>query len=374
LSRIGSSNLCWTAIQFITPFLSITVPLSASGAASGKTLGFVATDFIYASYDGGPDACPEGLTPSARDLFMASLAPEERERLSKPDNDREINQRMGRRGNLNACSNPTEFEKHDLKLFQSKTHVGLNLDGKGSTTEQTVPGGTCAHENFVAPDGETGIDNQLGRLQGCIRGYRHDADVDKYSVQVLASGEYSVLIEITGVDSTEYDDDVEIAMFSGKDPVAQDPTGKILAHQSVTVHDDARYHNIVRGRIKNGVLMSDPFDLRLKYDAQVIHSEFYLRDARVRFSLKPNGNLEGLIGGYFDIEKRYEHIKHSGVVTSWLNGYDCPGFFDGLHKLADGNKDPKTGKCTTISSAMRVEAIPAFVIHKSGSKLAQFSK
>jgi len=341
-------------------------------APKGKTLGFVAWDFVYASHDGDKSACPDGLNRSARDWFLDEQTPEERARLSKPEFEREVNQKMGKRGTLNACSNPTEFKSYGLKLFQSKTHLGMNLDGAGTTTAATAPPNTCAHENFTDPKtGETGVDNQLGRVVGCIRGYREGSDLDKFSLATLATGEHSVLIEVTGVDDERNDDAVEIGLYSGRDPVTVDAAGNILAHQSLQVHDDPRYHNRVRGRIVDGEVISEVFDLRLRIDQQVIHSDYDIRGARVKFRITPDGKLAGMVGGYFDVERRYEHFMHSGVVTSWLLAYNCPGVYEALHKLADGYPDPKTGKCTAISTALRVQAIPAFVIHPGGNTVAE---
>lgn len=354
-------------------FGAVFMASPAHAAPEGKTLGFVAWDFVYASYDGDKDSCPDGLNLSARDFFLAAQTPDERARLSRPENEREVNQKMGKRGTLNACSNPTEFENYGLKLFQSKKHLGMNLDGKGTTTSATASPNTCAHENFTSPTGEPGIDNQLGRVVGCIRGYREGFDLDKYSLATLATGEHSVLIEVSGVDNEQNDEDVQVALYSGKDPVTLDAAGKILAYQSLTIHDDPRYHNVVHGRIVNGEVISDVFDLHLKIDQQVIHSEYDIRGARVKFKLKADGTLAGMVGGYFDVERRYEHIVHSGVVTSWLLSYNCPGVYEALHKLADGYPDPKTGKCTAISTALRVQAVPAFVIHPGDNKVAESS-
>ena len=42
-------------------------------------------------------------------------------------------------------------------------------------------------------------------------------------------------------------------------------------------------------------------------------------------------------------------------------GIDCAGEYNTLKKLADGMRDPKTGQCTAISSALELKAVPAFV-------------
>jgi hypothetical protein len=44
-------------------------------------------------------------------------------------------------------------------------------------------------------------------------------------------------------------------------------------------------------------------------------------------------------------------------------GVDCPTFSQAVHRYADGYPDPATGKCTAISTAFDIEAVPAFIIH-----------
>ena len=46
---------------------------------------------------------------------------------------------------------------------------------------------------------------------------------------------------------------------------------------------------------------------------------------------------------------------------------DNAGLYHALHRLADGNPDPATGKCTSLSAAFPLEAVPAFVIHPEGA-------
>jgi hypothetical protein len=33
-----------------------------------------------------------------------------------------------------------------------------------------------------------------------------------------------------------------------------------------------------------------------------------------------------------------------------------------MKRLADGDRDPKTGQCTSISTQYRIKAVPAFVV------------
>ena len=51
----------------------------------------------------------------------------------------------------------------------------------------------------------------------------------------------------------------------------------------------------------------------------------------------------------------------SVLPKSW--GWTCPSAYAAMKKFADGYRDPKTGQCTALSTAYRIEAVPAFVIH-----------
>ena len=47
-------------------------------------------------------------------------------------------------------------------------------------------------------------------------------------------------------------------------------------------HDQEKYRNAPsKGKIENGVLTSEPIDVRLHIKQQVIDTEFYYRDARI---------------------------------------------------------------------------------------------
>ena len=52
----------------------------------------------------------------------------------------------------------------------------------------------------------------------------------------------------------------------------------------------------------------------------------------------------------------------SAMGQAAVLGHTCNGAYYALHELADGNPDPSTGKCTSISTQYRIKAIPAFVV------------
>ena len=54
--------------------------------------------------------------------------------------------------------------------------------------------------------------------------------------------------------------------------------------------------------------------------------------------------------------------RHTGRGASDALGYMCAGMYHALRRVADGNPDPETGACTSVSTAYHFEATPAFII------------
>ena len=69
-----------------------------------------------------------------------------------------------------------------------------------------------------------------------------------------------------------------------------------------------------------------------------------------------------MLGAYRTLTNIQKGGSSSGSAS--VIGMDCPGYHAALRLLADGMPDPQTGKCTAISVAHHVAAIPAFVVHR----------
>ncbi len=360
--RLAALGACVTA----GTLLCITARADDAG-----TRGFIVTNFAFASYDGGPADCPDGLNMSAKDIYLQSLPAAERERLSKPEAEKELwkllyapggNLGPGKRTH-NRCADPEDFESPPLRTIQG--HVADGMDLQGASTANV-----CKHQRFTSTDGKTEVDNQLWRAMGCIRGWRHGADIEKYAHDNIRAGEYTILLEITGMTDPRNDGHVQVGFYSSTDQASVDAAGNVLPDASLQVHDDPRYRAVANGRVIDGVVTTDPVDVRLKYrSAGYVDTDFYIRGARLRLELQPDGSAKGIIGGYYDVETLYDgFIRQPQVVTSVLLAYSCPAVYAALNQFADGYPDPKTGKCSAISTAFRLEAIPAFVVHPKDAK------
>lgn len=112
-----------------------------------------------------------------------------------------------------------------------------------------------------------------------------------------------------------------------------------------------------------------------------IHLERPLRHARLRVTINADGGFEGYLSGYTPVEAMYninygfrDGVTDAGepapvamreilsVGGNTVMGRTCQGAYQALHALADGDRDPETGRCSSISTQYWIRAIPAFVV------------
>lgn len=332
--------------------------------AEPETLGFVVSAWRDEIPAVSPEDCPDGFNVTELEYFEI-----DEKKLHEEIEAKGIQGGQDAIFPPNACRNPTAQPDPGFKTFDAEIPVaGLDLDGVTSKRDADSP---CAHQDFESPTGQSGIDNQHWRLYGCTKGYQPGGLMDR----MYRSGNFTregvpILFEIRDVDDRQNDDHVEVRIFSSADHNQRDGTGEILRDASMRVHDDPRYHSdTTTGRIQNGVLTTDPVDVRIRFEQQVVQGEFYYRDLRVRADLHPDGRLTGLLGLYWDAENMFrvsnDHSgngRHTGRGAAIARGYMCAGVYHAAFRLADGHPDPETGRCTSVSAAIHFEAVPAFVI------------
>ena len=354
----------------------LTAPSATSGDRTATStpvngeLGFVVSTFVQPMiYE--PEACPGGPTPKLRDAFLEGLSSTERTRLLMKDNEPELKKRwqaqiFGPNG-TNICSQPDAFNRPLQRTVQSKRAYGLDLDGGGA-------GDACSQPEFISPEGQTGIDNQEYRAMGCSAEWRgkdgSGGEQEAGTRQFLASGEWTQVILLRGVDSLENDDSVEVIFANTPDRPMVDSKGRFLTGASFTVSDTVpRHRNVLIGRIENGVLTTTPKDIVLTQtwgqggarDIRGNRTKWDYRRGRLRLVFQPDGSLAGLLGGYRPVFDVIQSPALGGAGSALAGGIDCASRLATLRKYADGLRDPHTKQCTAVSSAIKIVAVPAFV-------------
>lgn len=353
--------------------LGTTQPALAAGdpLLRDRSFGLVVATFRWAHHSTDKD-CPSGLTDTRTENYLKSLPAEKAAELRKAENEPELVYRsVILPSGYDTGSAPAEALawREDYPGFKPVTASqswGLDINGDK---------GRGAHAGFIGMDGERGVDNEVYRAFGCTKFYRWAADAgesvsDPFDMSDLSGrdnnaikdGAMTILIKVENVDSRENDDAVDVIVYSGRNGMVKDAKGLPAAWSSQTIDPNPAWANRTRGRIVDGVLETDPFDLRLKFREAACVTETVMRGARLRLALLPDGGAKGLLAGYSDLDAIYWPLP--GTYRLAYEGganHDGPAEYRTLHEYADGFPDPETGRPTMISSARAISAVPAFI-------------
>lgn len=347
---------------------------TATANQSGR-LGFVVRHWFTAIHETKfMDECERGLSIPNDEIWWRSLS--KRERAEKTQNGlldtlRRWQPAVKRGPNgEDVCLDPTAVKDPPLITVNGDVSYGINLDG---TTDGRATPKTCAHQKFRGLDGTPAVDNQMYRLLGCTYGWRTNGIFEVNADEMRGtSGIGMILIDVTGVDDARNDDDVTVTFYRSVDQFPQDTSGKPLPFGSyrIDTHPDgtARYGDSLQGRIENGVLKTQPGDVRLPFYGNYTFSQHIFKDMSIELKIAADGRTaDGMVYGYYDVEELIYHVTGTGLVISTA-GFSCPALAAAAWELADGYPDPKTGKCSALSSAYKVNTYAAYVIKPEGVK------
>jgi len=343
-------------------------PSTLRPAAPGRTTSTFVLTWFAAAQDVSDDQCPRmNSKPTEADYyaFMSrEAADQERaERASKGGVNYE-NGQMGLRGpgKLNVTMAPGIVPDPGNAEPQTRLARGLDLDGDDGTGEP--PAGVCKHKNYVSADGRAGIDNQLYTVEGCIGSFQgHKGFIMQFANNQMHDGLLSMILQITGIDSEQNDDSVDITLFYSLDAMAKSASGQVLPDYTFRVTDNPQYTHFFRrlhGRIVNGVVITDTVkELQMNLGTYGTPVQLALANASMRLELTADGNVRGVLGGYQDW--RVIASRSTSSAAEQVHNFQVPGLYNALQRAADGLKDPVTGQCNGISSAFDIEGIPAYL-------------
>lgn len=346
--------------------------------AAAETKTYVVSWFVLAAFleEGN---CPAGLNPDSEAFFRRDLAAvgETPERIevvmtaragavvagsSSAGDAAMAADALIYRGRANgkpahAYNYPGTVPDPHINTIESKFAYGFNLDGKGAASPNSF-------EDPVTH--EKGVNNQYFRAVGC-HGPERPSPNDPYQTMWayawhnLQQSLPAWIISVSGDDLSK-DGDVTVSFDKAMEHVEVDVNAKVMADKTFRIDPDPRWHNEYRAKLKNGeVTTNEPGRFKMLYDSYWV-PEFDLLRARLRLTLKPDGSLEGILGGYEKWRALYFAYASFGINAEDQAGLDVPGTYHALKRLADAEPDPTTGENTRISAAFRIEAVPAFAV------------
>jgi hypothetical protein len=346
--------------------------------------GFVVTQFEYAlGPDGiGTGACPDGASKNVTEIFAETA--EGRRRPGESDEAYGERLEAGGRSissaadGRNFCAYP-EIAPRDphyrVLVDPAAVAEGIDLDGENTRS----PGDFT---DFAASDGTVGVDNQFRRAVGCNRSYQAGG-MSRGFQEGIYVGEWGILITLGGVDDLENDSAVDVVIAASADPMMLSPSREALEFATYARDPDPQFRGRTRGRIVDGVLVTEPVDVQFHSVVNGMYLVRPLRSARIRATISADGVLAGYLSGYTPVEDMYDfqfgyrngrdaegnladerRRLGSANGAARVLGHTCQGVWQALHRLADGHPNDD-GEFTSISTQYRFEARPAFVVENA---------
>jgi hypothetical protein len=359
----------------------VSMLLFAPASAHAEfTRSYVVSWYYDANFYKDESSCPNGLNLSAAEFYRRDLL-----RLGHPKEKVEELMKdfpgeggapqpwipfVTTRGNGkdNIYANPTTMPDPGFKLAGGRYSYGFNLDGREKPRD------------FEEPEtGEHGVDNQLYRVQGCIRSLRGVPPPGRPGLaeikwDVLRSLIPALLISVTTPTETPREgDEAIITIDRAFEPITRDASG-VNAQAGLTyrVDPNPRGHNVLRAKVLRGgaVVSTEPANVNIVADSYIVDI-FRFQKSRVRIEPQTDSGIRAMIGGYLPWYTMYNSYGFQGYIDEYAASVEVPALYHALKKNADANPDPVTGENRDISAAYKIEAVPAFVIPAASMKTAQ---
>lgn len=259
--------------------------------------------------------------------------------------------------NINTYINPFAAEDPGQPQVTSRIGEGFNLDGKIKPAD------------FVSPDGEKGIDNQLYRSWGCDspwRGANGNGTLVLRSNDKMLEGLFTVVIRISGNQDPMNDDNATLEIGYSPDQIMKDARGNAGADYSYRIIKAEQYTKL-KAKIKDGVAETEQAaEIHMPQIAWFYNQtrDAFFRQGKVRVTMNPDGTASGLVGGYRDWRDLYAQnvFAQDGGQQGVREHEDHVALYYALRRHADGMLNAKTGRYEGISTAYRMKLVPVFVV------------
>lgn len=328
-------------------------PAMYYGASSGVT-------------DPGTD-CPKGTNPEPdwiQVLVKAGYSEEEARWLRHPQHPFRVpsngQNQMAFRGKdrANVYIHPETTPDPGMTPVSGKIGEGFDLDGDRTN-------------GFTGPDGEKGIDNKFYKALGCwltMRGPPRLSSGALSKNDEMREGAWTVAVVVSGEgDDPMNDDSVRVGFYASDDRLVKDGNGDVARDYTFAIAPHKRYEALFDAKTVDGTIVSTKPAEEIWMRDPSYTREVQVLQARVKLKMKPDGTLSGLLGGYRPWKDVYNgYVKARGSVIEQLTWVQLPSVWYALKRNADYSPSGPGGEKTHISFAMRVDAVPAFVMTPDG--------
>lgn len=230
---------------------------------------------------------------------------------------------------------------------------GFDVDGVSSDGNDA---GSCFKKDFIGPDGEEGVDNQIAVFVPELEALLGDA-VDGLVQGAINNGDLLILLNVTGADSMGADDCVDLSVHTATGKPTLGTNGVIEAYQTFDRDPEGEVSEAKGGRIENGVLTAGPFELAIPIAIFDVAFTIHIHDARLRVTVDAeDGTLkQGVLGGGIVPDEVIDGVDDGAGVAQYSSLLSVV-----LEQSADLAPDAE-GTCQQVSGAFQISAVEAFV-------------
>lgn len=232
---------------------------------------------------------------------------------------------------------------------------GFNLDGINSG-ETGDPAGDCEHftPDFRAVnDDHVGVDNALATLVPTIESLALDGeDLDDVLLEQINEGSVLLGVRVTGVDSFDYDANIQMQLVLLQIPGGGTPTlggdGRLAPGQTYEVAMELGI--AVNGDIFDGRVRAQTASLLLQINTGDFNLPLEISQPEVRFNISAEGLTAGTIGGFITIDAIVEAAAAAGGIDEATVRPVVEGYAD----IDPSAADPMV--CEALSVGLSFEA------------------
>jgi hypothetical protein len=257
----------------------------------------------------------------------------------------------------------------ELPLADDGLAAGFNLDNFDSGEGSNEPGATCEEivEDFgsFTDDDHVGVDNALQNLIPTIESFLDAADcpgmqtagcLNALLQQQLTEGGVILMMELTGVDDTEFDSSVEIQLVLGALPAGVtapmvESNGTLSPGQTF---DTAMVLGAaVPGDIFDGRVRAQAPELMLLVSTSDFDIPLLITEPEIRFDVDGDAAAEGAIGGFL----LNDDIVEAASMIGGIGEDTVRPIIEGVADIMPMAAEPET--CSALSVGIEFDAVAA---------------
>jgi len=208
----------------------------------------------------------------------------------------------------------------------------------------------CGVDDFVSPDGTSGIDNAFGTLLPALA-LTEAAAIEPLINASIKAGNLLVTFELDDLDDPWEDACVTLDVGRGDGVPMLGTDGEVLWGQTLDRAGPADFST--DASVVDGITETD-LQLTLPIEIFGLQLDFEMHDGAIRLEQQADGTVTGVLAGGIDVAYILQVAREENVDP------DLAGILEVLLAGAADLAPDESGDCTQVSMALSFETIPVF--------------